>query len=75
MRLLVVCAAALACACSRPPAVAADLLVTHAKIWTGNPAQPDAQALAIIGDRIVDAGLAAEIDFDLINRKTEAVLA
>jgi predicted amidohydrolase YtcJ len=62
MRLLVVCAAALACACSRPPAVAADLLVTHAKIWTGNPAQPDAQALAIIGDRIVDAGLAAEID-------------
>jgi predicted amidohydrolase YtcJ len=48
--------AALAAACARPPTLAADLLVMHAAIWTGNRSQPDAQALAIIGDRIVDIG-------------------
>ena len=43
-------------ACSRPERLAADLLITHARIWTGNPATPEAAALAVIGDRIVDIG-------------------
>ncbi|HEY1911654.1 MAG TPA: amidohydrolase [Vicinamibacterales bacterium] len=49
-------AAAFTVACSAPAPVAADLVITHASIWTGNPAQPSASALAIIGDRIVDVG-------------------
>src|SRR5579872_5622226 len=48
--------------CSRPPRLSADLVVTHANIWTGNPAQPSAAAIAIIGDRIVDVGGADEIE-------------
>jgi predicted amidohydrolase YtcJ len=48
--------------CSRPPRVAADLVVTRASIWTGNPAQPSAMAVAVIGDRIVDVGGADEIE-------------
>jgi len=40
----------------------ADVIVTHAKIWTGDKRTPAAEALAIIGDRIVGLGSAAEID-------------
>src|SRR5690242_15151893 len=34
----------------------ADLIVNHARIWTGDPSRPEAQAVAIQGDRIVDVG-------------------
>ena len=40
----------------------ADLIVTRAAIWTGDAARPAAEAVAIIGDRIVDVGSVAEID-------------
>ena len=49
-------------ACARPARLSADLIVTDASVWTGNPAQPSAAAVAIIGDRIVDVGSADEID-------------
>jgi hypothetical protein len=55
-------ASALAGACSRPPRLAADLVVTGAHIWTGDQAQPAAVAVAVIGDRIVDVGAADEIE-------------
>ncbi len=42
-------------------AVSADLILTGAKIWTGNPAQPEASALAVAGERIVAVGSDAEI--------------
>ena len=48
--------------CSRPARLAADLVVTHANVWTGNPLQPAAAAVAVIGDRIVDVGDAQEIE-------------
>ena len=51
-----------AIACSRPAGVAADLVITRAGVWTGEPAQPEAKAIAIIGDRIVDVGGAEEIE-------------
>src|SRR5262245_20307945 len=51
---VVVCA--LAAACSRPTGIAADLIVTHANIWTGNSQQPRAAALAIVGERIAEIG-------------------
>src|SRR5712691_5772154 len=40
----------------------ADSIVTHVKIWTGDKQTPAAEALAIIGDRIVGVGSTAEID-------------
>ena len=41
---------------------AADLIVTNAKVWTVDPAHSSAEAVAIIGDRFVAVGTAAEID-------------
>src|SRR5579883_1531196 len=41
---------------------AADLVVTHAKVWTVDPARPQAEAVAVIGERIVAVGSNAEIE-------------
>jgi predicted amidohydrolase YtcJ len=41
---------------------AADLIVTNAKIWTVDKAHPTAQAVAILGDRIVAVGSNADVD-------------
>jgi predicted amidohydrolase YtcJ len=60
VRMLAV-ATATTIACSRPPRPAADVVITRANIWTGDAARPDAKALAIIGDRIVDVGSVDEI--------------
>ena len=57
----VVCVGAAVC-CSRPPTLAADLVVTHANVWTGETARPTAAAIAVIGDRIVDVGSVEEIE-------------
>jgi predicted amidohydrolase YtcJ len=62
-RLLACAYAAAIAACARPPGGgAADLIVTHAAIWTGDSSHPDAEAVAIVGDRIVIVGTAAEVD-------------
>ena len=58
----VIIASAAAAGCSRPPRLAADLVITRANVWTGNPAQPSAIAVAVIGDRIVEVGGADEIE-------------
>jgi predicted amidohydrolase YtcJ len=34
----------------------ADLILTHGKIWTENPKQPEVEAIAIVGNRIVALG-------------------
>jgi predicted amidohydrolase YtcJ len=52
------------CQRNGPPTVtapAATLRLINARVWTGNPAQPEAQAIAINGDRIVAVGSTAEI--------------
>ena len=41
---------------------AADVIVTNAKVWTVDPDRPTAEAVAIIGDRIVAVGSAPEVD-------------
>lgn len=56
----------LACAVSTVAAVAqakpvADLIITHANIWTLDDKQPQAQAVAVFGDRIIAVGSNAEI--------------
>lgn len=44
---------------SRP---AADLIITNAKVWTVDSAHPKAEAVAVIGERIVAVGSTREID-------------
>jgi predicted amidohydrolase YtcJ len=44
-----------------PQAPAADLVITHARVWTVDSAHPEAQAVAVLGDRIVAVGTEAEI--------------
>lgn len=41
---------------------AADVIVTNARVWTVDPDRPTAEAVAIIKDRIVAVGTAAEMD-------------
>jgi predicted amidohydrolase YtcJ len=44
---------------SRP---AADLIITNAKIWTVDKSLPRAEAVAVLGDRIVAVGSSADVD-------------
>ncbi len=48
-------------AAARAP-VPADLVLLSAKIWTGDPARPSAQALAVRGGRIVAVGTDSDIE-------------
>ena len=51
--------------CSRPappaPSPRVTLAVVNGVVWTGDPSHPEAQAVAIDGDRIVAVGTSAEI--------------
>lgn len=40
----------------------ADLIISNAKVWTGDKAQPAAQAVAILGERIVAVGSNADVE-------------
>jgi predicted amidohydrolase YtcJ len=59
--LLFAVAALLAVAAAAQSQPAADLIITHANVWTVDPANPKAEAVAILGDRIVAAGTEAEV--------------
>ncbi len=41
---------------------AADLIITNAKVWTVDPGNPTAQAIAVLRDRIVAVGSNGEIE-------------
>src|SRR5262245_45959154 len=58
-----VCALVLTAACtaSRPPEMKADLILTGGAVVTGDPRQPEAQAVAVRGDSILAVGTDAEI--------------
>ncbi|HEY7308879.1 MAG TPA: amidohydrolase [Gemmataceae bacterium] len=43
------------------PVAAADLVVLNARIWTVNSSQPEAEALAVIRDRITAVGKSADV--------------
>jgi predicted amidohydrolase YtcJ len=52
-------------ACSSPPPApdegAVTLAIVNAVVWTGDPARPEAEAVAIAGDRIARVGTSNEI--------------
>lgn len=50
----------------------ADLIAIHGKVWTENPQQPEAEAIAVSGHRIVAVGSTAEIQH-LAGPKTEVL--
>ena len=41
---------------------AADLIVTNARVWTVDPKRPEAEALAVLDDRLVAVGDRAEVE-------------
>src|SRR5271155_4680241 len=41
---------------------AADLIITNAKVWTVDKGNPTAQAVAVLGDRIVAVGSNADVE-------------
>jgi predicted amidohydrolase YtcJ len=41
--------------------LAADLVLTHGRIWTEDPARPEAEAVAALNGRIVRVGTSAEV--------------
>ncbi|HEV2147264.1 MAG TPA: amidohydrolase [Longimicrobiaceae bacterium] len=60
LALLAACAPRTAPPASAPPP-AAELVVLGARAWTGDPARPDAEAVAVRGDRILAVGTDAEV--------------
>jgi predicted amidohydrolase YtcJ/beta-lactamase class A len=56
---------------SRTP-VAADLVLTNGRVWTGSPAHPWAEAIASRGERIIATGSGKEIK-KLINSSTRVI--
>ena len=56
--LLTVASAEGATAATRP---AADLIISGARIWTGDAGHPEAQAIAVLGGRIVAVGTEADV--------------
>src|ERR1700751_4937712 len=55
------CSLQLLCQTQAQTPPAADVIITHANIWTVDPAKPSAQAVAILRDRIVAVGTDAEV--------------
>ena len=41
---------------------AADVIIQNARVWTVDPSRPEAEAVAILGDRIVAVGTSAQVD-------------
>ncbi|MBN1222444.1 MAG: amidohydrolase [Candidatus Aminicenantes bacterium] len=60
------------CSSDKPAKPKADRIFINGKVWTGNDAQPTAQAMAISGDKIVAVGTTAEIRA-LASDETEVV--
>jgi predicted amidohydrolase YtcJ len=59
--LLPVLLASLAASSQAQTKPAADLIITHAKVWTVDKSHPQVQAVAVLGDRIVAIGTDDEV--------------
>src|SRR5205814_1402887 len=65
-------APAAALAQDAPAPLAPDVILKNGKIWTANKKQPEAEALALRGDRIVAVGTGAEV-LKLAGPKTKVI--
>ncbi len=64
--------AVLVAACSNSQPETASLVIRDARVWTGDPAQPWAEAVAARGEDIIAVGTTAEID-DLVGVDTQVI--
>ncbi|MGO9648208.1 MAG: amidohydrolase [Terriglobales bacterium] len=66
MKIISLSLALLACgwtiAAAAQSRLVADLIITHANVWTVDDTQPRAQAVAVLGDRIIAVGSNAEVE-------------
>ncbi len=60
-------------ACGKPAGDPASLVITDTRIWTGNPEQPWAEAVAVRGNRIVAVGSNADIG-ELVDDATRIIV-
>jgi predicted amidohydrolase YtcJ len=60
VQLVVVVASTLSVFAQTKPA--ADLIIQNARVWTVDPSRPEAEAVAILGDRIVAVGSNQQVD-------------
>jgi len=60
--------------CSESQSLSASLVIKGARVWTGDPAQPWAEAVAVRGENIIAVGTTAEID-RLIGAYTQVIEA
>ncbi len=65
-------AAILTAACAVEPEVAADLVLRNGKVVTVDPATPDGQALAVLGDTILAVGTDRDVS-RYIGRETDVI--
>jgi predicted amidohydrolase YtcJ len=61
-------------ACSSPETPSASLVITGARVWTGNPEQPWAEAVAVTGEEILVVGTAGDVA-PLIGGDTDVIEA
>ena len=54
------------------PPIAADLVLNGGKVWTGNPKQPEAQAVAVWRDHILKVGTDADVKL-LVGLNTKVI--
>ncbi len=72
IRLLCVMTILLWCLTFAHAQVSADLILLHGKVWTENPGQPEAEAVAIAGNRILAVGDSGAI-LQLAGQKTRVI--
>ena len=53
--------AAIVCLSAQTPRTHVDRILVNGNIWTGDPAKPHAEALAVAGDTIAAVGSSAEV--------------
>jgi hypothetical protein len=61
LKRLVLYAIAVFCATSAHAQIYASLVLVHGRVWTENPAQPETEAVAIVGNHILLAGTSTEV--------------
>ncbi len=70
--IILLLASVLIASCTPPQQEAASLVITGARIWTGDPEQPWAEAVASKGEEIIAVGSAANVE-SLIGEDTEVI--
>ncbi|HEX6771816.1 MAG TPA: amidohydrolase [Acidobacteriaceae bacterium] len=61
LKQIVLCLAVCLCAAGAHAQVYATLVLVHGQVWTENPAQPEAEAIAVSGNRILRVGPSEEV--------------